>query len=153
MSRKRELPEAPDRTAVPIMQMSAFNPDTSFAFIVVVVAVATFVTITLRRAIRARNRARRRIVEQPNSHYTSPLVRNGETRHRWQNIDLNRIHEVNRGEVSRLLSKVEASGVESLREAERVFLDQVANISGSKPPAAPRDAGPHLASDLRHRPA
>ena len=135
------------------MQMSAFNPDTSFAFIVVVVAVATFVTITLRRAIRARNRARRRIVEQPNSHYTSPLVRNGETRHRWQNIDLNRIHEVNRGEVSRLLSKVEASGVESLREAERVFLDQVANISGSKPPAAPRDTGPHLASDLRHRPA
>lgn len=133
--------------------MNAFNPDTSFAFIVVVVAAATFLTITLRRVIRARNRARRRIVEQPNSHYTSPLVRNGETRHRWQNIDLDRIHEVNRGEVSRLLSKVEASGVESLREAERVFLDQVANIAGSRPPVAPRDTGAHLASDLRHRPA
>ena len=133
--------------------MNEFNPDTSFAFIVVVVAAATFVTITLRRAIRARNRARRRVVEQPNSHYTSPLVRNGEIRHRWQNIDLERIHEVNRGEVSRLLARVEASGVESLREAERVFLDQVANIAGTKPPPALRDSGVHIASDLRHRPA
>lgn len=133
--------------------MNAFEPDTSFAYIVVMVALATFLTITLRRAIRARNRARRRVVEQPNSHYTSPLVRNGEIRHRWQNIDLDRIHEVNRGEVSRLLARVEASGVDSLREAERVFLDQVASISGITPPAPPRDPGRHVASDLRHRPA
>lgn len=133
--------------------MIALNPDVSLAFIVVTVAAMTIVIVALRRAIRARARARRRIVEQPNSHYTSPLVRNGEIRHRWQNIDLDRIHEVNRGEVRRLLSKVEASGVESLREAERVFLDQVANISGTVTQAPPRDAGRHIASDLRHRPA
>lgn len=136
-----------------ISAMNAFNSDTSFALVVVVAAIATFIAISLRRAIRARSRARSRIVEQPNSHYTSPLVRNGEIRHRWQNIDLDSIHEVNRGEVSRLLARVEVSGVDSLREAERVFLDQVANISGNKPPAPARDSGRHLASDLRHRPA
>lgn len=133
--------------------MNALNPDVSLAFVGVMVAAAALVTIALRRAIRARNRARRRLVEQPNSHYTSALVRNGETRHRWQNIDLDRVHEVNRGEVSRLLAKVEASGVEALREAERVFLDQVANVADTRMPAAPRETGRHIASDLRHRPA
>lgn len=133
--------------------MSASNPDISLAFVVVVIAAAAFATIALRRAIRARGRERRRIIEQPNSHYTSPVVRNGETRHRWQSIDLDSIHEVNRGEVSRLLARVEASGVDSLREAERVFLDQVANVAAPKPPAPPREPGRPMASDLRHRPA
>jgi len=133
--------------------MNALSTDVSLAFVVVIVAAAALFTVALRRLIRVRARARRRIVEQPNSHYTSPLVRNGEIRHRWQNIDLDRIHEVNRGEVSRLLAKVEASGVESLRETERVFLDQVANISSAATQTAPRDPGRHLASDLRHRPA
>ncbi|HEX2165640.1 MAG TPA: hypothetical protein VHG09_00260 [Longimicrobiales bacterium] len=133
--------------------MSASNPDISLAFVVVAVAAATFATIALRRTIRARNRERRRIVEQPNSHYTSPVVRAGETRHRWQSIDLDSIHEVNRGEVKRLLARVEASGVDSLRENERVFLDQFASVSAPKTAAAPRETGRPLASDLRHRPA
>lgn len=133
--------------------MNALNPDISVALVVVVVAATALVIVALRRLVRARSRARRRIVEQPNSHYTSPLVRNGEIRHRWQNIDLDRVHEVNRGEVTRLISKVEVSGVDSLREAERVFLDQVANISGTLTQTPPRDPAPRLASDLRHRPA
>jgi hypothetical protein len=133
--------------------MSAFNPFASAASMVVMIVAATLFAVALRRAIRARIRARRRVVEQPNSHYTSVLVRNGETRHRWHGIDLDRIHEVNRGEVSRLLAKVDASGVESLRESERVFLDQVANVAAPKPAAAPRDTARHVASDLRHRPA
>lgn len=133
--------------------MSVSDPDFSLAFIVAIVAVAAFATIALRRAIRARTRERRRVVEQPNSHYTSPVVRNGESRHRWQSIDLDSIHEVNRGEVKRLLARVEASGVDSLREGERVFLDQFATTPPPKPAASPREAGRPLASDLRHRPA
>lgn len=133
--------------------MSASNPDMSFALVVAAVAAATFAAITLRRALRARTAARRRIVEQPNSHYTSPVVRNGETRHRWQNIDLDGIHEINRGEVRRLLARVEASGVDSLRETERVFLDQFTSPETPKTPASQRDAGLRLTSDLRHRPA
>ena len=133
--------------------MNASNPDISLAFVVLIVAAAAFATIALRRAIRARNLARR-TVEQPNSHYTSPVVRNGETRHRWQNIDLDNIHEVNRGEVKRLLARVEASGVESLRENERVFLDQFPTKAASKPAPLPRETtGRPMASDLRHRPA
>lgn len=133
--------------------MSASNPDFSLAFVVLVVAAAAFATIALRRAIRARNLARR-TVEQPNSHYTSPVVRNGETRHRWQSIDLENIHEVNRGEVKLLLARVEASGVDSLRENERVFLDQFpTKAAAPKPAPLPRETGRPMASDLRHRPA
>ncbi len=118
---------------MPVYQMNAFSPDTSFALVVIVVAVAALVAFALRRVIiHARDRAPRRVVEQPNSHFTSPLVRNAEIRHRWENIDLDRVHRVNGGEVLRLLAKVEASGVDSLREGERVFLDQVARVSGAQ---------------------
>jgi hypothetical protein len=131
--------------------MNAFDPASSPAYVAVVLAAAALFTVAVRRAMRARSR--RRVVEQPNSHYTSQLVRNGETRHRWQNIALDRIHEVNRGEVTRLLARVETSGVESLRESERVFLDQVANVTAPSAPALSREADRPLTSDLRHRPA
>jgi hypothetical protein len=133
--------------------MNGFNPASSPVFVALAVVVAALITIALRRAVRARASERRRVVEQPNSHYTSELVRKGEKRHRWQNIALDRIHEINRGEVTRLLAKVEASGVDSLREAERVFLDQVANVAPPRTPTTPRETGSTLASDLRHRPA
>jgi hypothetical protein len=132
--------------------MSASNPDVSLALILVMVAVAAVATVALRRAIRARNRERQRIVEQPNSHYTS-VVRATETRHRWKNISLEGVHEINQGEVKRLLAKADAAGVDSLREAERVFLDNISNLSGSKSSTTPREQGSPLASDLRHRPA
>ncbi|MGH7445977.1 MAG: hypothetical protein ACRELT_00355 [Longimicrobiales bacterium] len=123
------------------------------AFAVMMLAAGVLAAVALRTVMRARRRARRRVIEQPNSHYTSQLVRNGETRHRWQNIDLDRIHEINRGEVVRLLGKVDVSGVESLRETERVFLDQVANVAAMKPAPAPRDPGTPIGRDLSHRPA
>lgn len=131
--------------------MSPFIEDGSLAYFVLVIAAGALFSVALRRALRAR--ARQRVVEQPNSHYTSPVVRNGETRHRWQNIDMERIHEANRDEVSRLLERVKASGVDSISERERVFLDQFATAAPPKAPAAPRDAGRHIASDLQHRPA
>lgn len=85
------------------------------------------------RAIRKRRRARRRIVEMPNSHYTSRVVRENETRHRWRDIDLDRIHEINREEVVRLLARVEAAGTDALRPTERTFLDHMAALAGSRP--------------------
>lgn len=131
--------------------MSPFIEDGSLAYFVLVIAAGALFSVALRRALRAR--ARQRVVEQPNSHYTSPVVRNGETRHRWQNIDMERIHEANRDEVSRLLERVKASGVDSISERERVFLDQFASVAPPRAPAAPRDAGRHVATDLQHRPA
>jgi len=133
--------------------MSVLSPVSSTTLAVVMLTAGILAAFAVRGFIRARTRARRRVLEQPNSHYTSKLVRNGETRHRWHHIDLDRIHEVNRGEVVRLLAKVDVSGVDSLRDTERVFLDQVANVAGSKPQATPQDTGSHIGRDLRHRPA
>lgn len=106
----------------------------------------------LRRA-RARAKARRRVVEQPNSHYTSPLVRQSETRHRWQDIALDRIHEINREEVVRLIARVEATSVDALRPREREFLDRMAELAGTSSPAEPRPKPSQMPGELRHRPA
>jgi hypothetical protein len=109
-------------------------------------------TVALLRGARARRRARRRVVEKPNSHYTAPLARNIQIRHRWHDIALDRVHEINRGEVVRLLAKADAVGVEALRASERTFLDQMAKIAPGRPDPAPREpTGP--VPPLRERPA
>jgi hypothetical protein len=97
-------------------------------------AAAVTAGVLLMRTARARARASRRVVERPNSHYTSQLVRNAETRTAWHGIPLDRIHEINREEVVRLLAKVDALGVPSLRNDERTFLDRMAELTGVKPP-------------------
>jgi CBS-domain-containing membrane protein len=119
---------------------------TTFAIVVVVGVIAL-------RALQARRRPKRRVVEQPNSHYTSQLARDNETRHRWSNIALDRMHEVNRGEVERLLAKVEATSVDALRPNEREFLDRMAELADARPPAGPGGKERQGAPDLRHRPA
>ena len=90
---------------------------------------AAALTPVLVRAVRARSKARRRVVEKPNSHYTAEIVRERETKNRWREIVLERVHEINRGEVKRLLAKVDALGPDALRPAERVFLDRMVEIS------------------------
>lgn len=79
--------------------------------------------------IRARRRERRRVVEAPNSHYDPRAVRNLETRERWAEIRIDRVHEINREEVERLLIKADALGVDALRPRERQFLDVMLEIS------------------------
>jgi hypothetical protein len=91
------------------------------------------------RVLLARRRLRRRVVEMPNSHYTSPLVRAAEMRHRWHEMDLERIHEINRGEVIRLLGVVDAAGVEALRPDERRFMETMSELFG-RAPAGERSA-------------
>jgi hypothetical protein len=126
----------PPRRTAHTLQPSALMPvpDPVFVFWFALVALVPLLAGTLAgvRLLRARRRASRRIVERPNSHYTAPLVRDRETRHRWHDIALDRVHEINRDEVRRLLAKVEAAGVASLRPTEHTFLDGVAGFAGSE---------------------
>lgn len=133
--------------------MDAFDSGFILPLVVVTLLVAVAGLVPLVRLVLARRRAKRRVVEQPNSHYSSHLVRETEAKHRWHNMALERIHEINRAEVVRLLAKIEATGTEALRENERVFLDRMAELAGKRPPVEPRDKGKQIAPDLRHRPA
>lgn len=78
---------------------------------------------------RQRRRAARRVREQPNSHYNPQAVQNLEARERWSGIELQRVHEINRGEVERLLIRADALGVEALKPRERQFLDVMLELS------------------------
>jgi membrane associated rhomboid family serine protease len=44
---------------------------------------------------------------------------------RWKGISIDSMHELNRGEVERLIAKAERSGPSSLSQAERDFLDRM----------------------------
>jgi membrane associated rhomboid family serine protease len=44
---------------------------------------------------------------------------------RWKGISVESLHELNRGEVERLISKVERDGASSLTQSERDFLDRM----------------------------
>ncbi len=66
-----------------------------------------------------------RVVERPNSHYSSEGVRNLEARDRWGRINLRRLHPLNREEVQRLLDVVDQEGTSALSGKERIFLDNM----------------------------
>jgi hypothetical protein len=121
--------------------------------VALIVLLALIAGITAARTTRSRRRAKRRVVEKPNSHYTSQLARDSESRHRWTNIALDRMHEVNRAEVVRLIAKVEATSVDALRANERAFLDRMAELADAAPPASASGKDRQPAPDLRHRPA
>lgn len=91
--------------------------------------VGIFATLLVLRIVR-RRRAARRVVESPNSHYTSHLARESAARHRWHDMPLDRVHEINREEVVRLLAKAEAASVQALNGKEREFLDYMADLAG-----------------------
>lgn len=46
---------------------------------------------------------------------------------RWRGIPKDRLHEVNREELEKLLAKVADDGIKTLTKAEREFLDRIAN--------------------------
>ena len=100
-------------------------------------AIGVVGALLLRRAYRRwrkRRIALRRIVERPNSFYSSILVKNQEDRTRWGRIDLSRVHPVNREEVQRLLARADALGVDTLSARERVFLESLTDLSfGARP--------------------
>lgn len=108
---------------------------------------AMFVTLLILRVAR-RRRATQRVVERPNSHYTAQITRETEARHRWHAMPLDRVHEINREEVVRLLAKAETGSVQALNGKERAFLDYMAELAGitattgrpadPSPPSSPR---------------
>jgi len=51
-------------------------------------------------------------------------------------IDMQRVHEVNRDEVNRILDKISAQGMDSLTPQERLFLSNFAQLDDRVPPSA-----------------
>lgn len=121
--------------------MSTFDPLLIPFVLIVVVAFAAAIA-TFARLLAARRRAAQRVLEQPNSHYTSHLVVQRETRLKWHDIDCERLHEINREEVERLLAVIDGAGVDSLRPRERVFLDRMAEVAGGPAPLDRQDTRP-----------
>jgi len=89
--------------------------------------IALVVLAVLYRKEKKKPRLRR--VEAPNSEFKSPYVENLEARDRWESMELERLHPVNREEVERLLEKVRAEGVADLPSSERDFLDRMARVA------------------------
>ena len=86
------------------------------------VAALVVVTVLYRKARKAQ---RQRRVEAPNSQYKSQYVMDLEAKGRWEKLDLNLLHEVNREELEKLLRKVRATSVRALAPQERAFLDRM----------------------------
>ena len=83
-----------------------------------------------------------RVVERPNSFYASTAVHNQEDEEWWRRIELERLHELNREYVERLLRQIETSGVGTLSKDERAFMERMAKIDapprpGARPPTDP----------------
>jgi hypothetical protein len=86
--------------------------------------------------------AERRVVERPNSFYASKAVHNQEDEEWWRRIELERLHELNREYVERLLRQIDTSGVGTLSKDERAFMERMAKIDapprpGARPPTDP----------------
>ena len=86
--------------------------------------------------------AERRVVERPNSFYASKAVHYQEDEEWWRGIDLERLHELNREYVERLLRQIEGAGVGTLTADERAFLERMAKLDtplrpGVRPPTDP----------------
>lgn len=99
-------------------------------------ALVVVVTLYL-RARKAQGKSRR--VEGPNSEYRSQYVRDLEARERWEGLELDRLHEVNREEVEKLLAKLRATSVRALTPTERAFLDRMVEAQER---VRARDRGP-----------
>lgn len=92
---------------------------------------------------RASIKSANRILEQPNSYYSSKGVRDQEDAEWYDSIDLDKLHEVNRDEVERLIAQIKGAGIDSLRPSDRAFLERIADLdaperTGDRPmPANP----------------
>jgi hypothetical protein len=51
----------------------------------------------------------------------------------WNKVDLNRVHELNRDEVNRILDKISAHGIGSLTAQEKLFLSNFVPMDDRKP--------------------
>jgi membrane associated rhomboid family serine protease len=54
---------------------------------------------------------------------------------RWSQIRRDNLHEVNKGELDRILDKISSQGIASLTQSDREFLERFSAGSGSSPPS------------------
>ena len=101
---------------------------------------------------KAKKAQKKRRVEAPNSEYKSRYVLDVESKQRWERLDLNRLHEVNREEAEKVLAKLKATSVRALTTQERAFLDRMVEaerrtrLGRPRRPdrsGGPRSGGPH----------
>lgn len=97
------------------------------AVLLVLETAALVVLAILYRKARKESKVRR--VEAPNSEFRSPYVEDLDAKERWERMDLESLHEVNREEVESLLKKVRSDGIRSLSDTERAFLDRMAEAA------------------------
>ena len=86
--------------------------------------------------------AESRVIERPNSFYASKAVHNQEDEEWWRGIELDRLHELNREYVERLLRQIDGVGVGTLTKDERAFMERMAKLDapprrGARPPTDP----------------
>ena len=101
----------------------------------------------LRKAWRSRKKkliAEQRVVERPNSYYASKGVRDQEDAEWWHRIILDRLHEVNREYVERLLGQIDGAGIDTLNRDERAFMERMANLEAPPRKGVRPDANPWL---------
>ena len=77
-----------------------------------------------------------------NSFYASKAVHYQEDEEWWRRIELERLHELNREYVERLLRQIEGAGVGTLTTDERAFMERMAKL----------DAPPRLGAPPADRP-
>jgi hypothetical protein len=105
-------------------------------WLIIGIGIGALAALAVGGAVHARieRRRRPRTVEAPNSHYTSKLVLDRDAHERWMAIPLERVHEINREEVRRLLLKIEEYGIDRVTARERNFLERIAELN---PPEHP----------------
>ncbi len=109
----------------------------ALAFIIGVVSMRAWWIERKKRLI-----AERRVVERPNSFYASKAVHNQEDEEWWRRIELERLHELNREYVERLLRQIDGAGIGTLTTDERAFMERMAKLEapprpGVRPPTDP----------------
>ncbi len=88
--------------------------------------------------------AARRVVERPNSYYAAKGVRDQEDAEWWRRIMLDRLHEVNREYVERLLNQIDGASIDTLNRNERAFMERMANLETPSRQGVRPDANPWL---------
>jgi hypothetical protein len=116
--------------------------------IVLMVANIAVLGVTLVFYRRVKKAQAKRRVEAPNSQYKSQYVLDLESRERWEALQLDRLHEVNREEVEKLLVRLRANGVRGLTTSERAFLDRMVEAETRVKARARKrsDGGPRMSS-------